>query len=165
MSACSSLIDAIMSQHIPPIEILLPHRGTMLLLDAVTAWDAESATATASVYADSWYADNGAMPSWFGIELMAQTIAAHVGLSAHSQGQLPKQGVLLGTRAYQVTMAHFPPGDLLIVKTSLIFRDASGLGAYECVIARHDEPVATATIKVYEPDDFNAFIAQASLQS
>ena len=155
-----------MSQHLPPIETLLPHRGTMLLLDAVTAWDAESATASASVHADGWYAaDNGAMPSWFGIELMAQTIAAHVGLSARSQGQSPKQGILLGTRAYQATMSHFPPGTLLIVKTSLIFRDASGLGAYKCVITRHEEPVANAIIKVYEPDDFNAFLTQASMQS
>jgi predicted hotdog family 3-hydroxylacyl-ACP dehydratase len=138
----------------------------MLLLDAVTAWDTESATAIASVHADRWYAaDNGAMPSWFGIELMAQTIAAHVGLTARSQGQLPKQGVLLGTRAYQVTMAHFPSGAVLTVKTNLIFRDASGLGAYGCVITWHDEPVATATIKVYEPDDFDAFLAQASVQS
>lgn len=155
-----------MSQHLPPIETLLQHRGTMLLLDAVTAWDAESATATASVQADGWYAaDNGAMPSWFGIELMAQTIAAHVGLLARSQGQAPKLGVLLGTRAYQVTMSHFPPGDLLTVKVKLIFRDASGLGAYQCVITRHEETVATATIKVYEPDDVNAFLTQALIQS
>jgi predicted hotdog family 3-hydroxylacyl-ACP dehydratase len=154
------------SQHLPPIETLLPHRGTMLLLDAVTDWDAESAVATARVHADSWYAaDTGTMPSWIGIELMAQTIAAHVGLSARNQGRLPKPGILLGTRAYQATMSHFPAGGLLRVKASLIFRDASGLGAYHCLIMLDDHPVATATIKVYEPEDFNAFLMQTSNQS
>jgi len=154
------------SQRLPPIETLLPHRGTMLLLDAVMDWDADSATATARVQADSWYAaDTGAMPSWIGIELMAQTIAAHVGLSARSQGRLSKPGILLGTRAYQATMSHFPAGALLRVKASLIFRDASGLGAYNCVIMLDDNPVATATIKVYEPEDFNAFLMQTSIQS
>ena len=154
------------SQRLPPIESLLPHRGTMLLLDAVMDWDAESATATASVHAYSWYAaENGSMPSWIGIELMAQTIAAHVGLSARSQGRLPKQGILLGTRAYQATMSHFPAGALLRVNASLIFRDASGLGAYTCGISLDDIQVASAIIKVYEPEDFNAFLMPTSNQS
>jgi predicted hotdog family 3-hydroxylacyl-ACP dehydratase len=138
----------------------------MLLLDAVTEWDADSATANARVRTDSWYAaDAGAMPSWIGIELMAQTIATHVGLSARNQGRLPKPGILLGTRAYQATMSHFPAGALLSVKASLIFRDASGLGAYNCVIMLDDQPVATATIKVFEPEDFNAFLKQTSTQT
>ncbi|MGD8631740.1 MAG: hotdog family protein [Gammaproteobacteria bacterium] len=155
-----------MSQHLPPIEMLLPHRGTMLLLDAVTAWDAESATSSASVRADSWYAaDNGSMPSWIGIELMAQTIAAHVGLSARSRGLLPKQGILLGTRAYQATMSDFPTGALLRVNASLIFRDTSGLGAYACSISLDDNHVASATLKVYEPEDFDAFLMQTSNRS
>lgn len=150
------------AEQIPPIENLLPHRGTMLLLDAVTAWDAESATATATARADAWYAEPAGMPAWIGIELMAQTIAAHVGLSARSRGEEPKQGVLLGTRAYQVTMAHFPAGESLTVTTKLILRDASGLGAYDCVITRHGQSIAQATIKVFEPEDFAAFLAQAA---
>lgn len=155
-----------MSQRLHPIEMLLPHRGTMLLLDAVTAWDAESATSSASVRADGWYtADNGSMPSWIGIELMAQTIATHVGLSARSKGLPPKQGILLGTRAYKATMSHFPAGAILRVNASLIFRDASGLGAYTCGISLDDNPVASAIIKVYEPEDFNAFLMQTSNQS
>lgn len=146
---------------IPPIEELLPHRGTMLLLDAVNDWDAESATASAPVRADAWYAEPEGMPARIGIELMAQTIAAHVGLVARSRGAAPKHGVLLGTRAYQVTMTHFPAGESLTVTTHLILRDASGLGAYDCSIQRHGQTVATATIKVFEPEDFAAFLAQA----
>jgi predicted hotdog family 3-hydroxylacyl-ACP dehydratase len=66
---------------LPPIEQLIPHRGTMLLLDAVSACSDESLTALAKVRGDAWYADaDGAMPAWIGIELMAQAIAAHVGL-------------------------------------------------------------------------------------
>ena len=49
-------------QSFPPIEELLPHRGTMLLLDAVLAGADESLIAQARVQGDAWYADaTGAM--------------------------------------------------------------------------------------------------------
>lgn len=151
-----------MKLDIPPIEEILPHRGTMLLLDAVRSWDAESATVTASVKADAWYSEaDGTMPSWIGIELMAQAIAAHVGLSARARREPPRQGVLLGTRAYQVIMPRFPSGATLTVIANLAFRDDSGLGAYDCRIAIGGQDIATATIKVFEPEDFEAFLAQA----
>lgn len=150
-----------MERDIPAIDEILPHRGTMLLLDSVRAWDAESATAVAFVMPDAWYTDTeGAMPSWIGIELMAQTIAAHVGLSARARGECPKHGVLLGTRRYQATMPLFPSGATLDVIAKLAFRDDSGLGAYDCRISLDDQDVATATIKVFEPNDFATFLAQ-----
>ncbi|CAH2907314.1 MAG: 3-hydroxydecanoyl-[ACP] dehydratase (EC [uncultured Paraburkholderia sp.] len=60
-----------------PIEAIIPHRGTMLLIDAVSAFSEETLSARATVHAGAWYADaQGAMPAWIGIELMAQAIAA-----------------------------------------------------------------------------------------
>ncbi|MBN3815024.1 beta-hydroxyacyl-ACP dehydratase, partial [Paraburkholderia sp. Ac-20347] len=85
----------------PPIDAIIPHRGTMLLLDAVCACSDESLSAEASVRADAWYADaQGAMPAWIGIELMAQAIAAHVGLLSMRAGKAARPGVLLGTRRF-----------------------------------------------------------------
>ena len=67
----------------PPIEEVLPHRGTMLLLDAVEDYAPTHACCSYTPRADAWYADaDRALPAWFGIELMAQTVAAHVGLTA-----------------------------------------------------------------------------------
>ncbi|MEX3833425.1 beta-hydroxyacyl-ACP dehydratase, partial [Paraburkholderia sp. BR14263] len=89
-SALSSPTDAF-----PPIETIIPHRGTMLLLDSVAACSDESLTALAGVRADAWYADEqGAMPAWIGIELMAQAIAAHVGLLSMREGKPARPGVL-----------------------------------------------------------------------
>ncbi len=148
---------------IPPIEDLLPHRGTMLLLDRVLAYDADTASAEYAPRSDAWYADaDGNMPAWIGIELMAQTVAAHVGLLKRSAGAPPKQGALLGTQRYSAQRPAFAAGAPLRIRTRSIYRDASGLGAYECSIASGDEEVASATLKVYEPDDFQTFL-QASL--
>ncbi|MGE5467382.1 MAG: beta-hydroxyacyl-ACP dehydratase [Ignavibacteria bacterium] len=146
----------------PPIEEVLPHRGAMLLLDRLVAFDAQSADAEYAPRADAWYADaEGSMPAWVGVELMAQAAAAHVGMTRRSAGEPPPMGALLGTRRFVSTRPAFAAGEVLRVRSVLSFRDASGLGAYDCSIAVGGEEVATATLKVFEPADFQAFL-QAS---
>jgi predicted hotdog family 3-hydroxylacyl-ACP dehydratase len=142
---------------LPAIEDLLPHRGSMLLLQALLSADEQTACALANTDADAWYSDgDGAMPAWIGIELMAQTIAAHVGWCKSRLGQPPKQGVLLGTRAYRSSVASFRGP--LHIEARLAFLDDSGLGAYDCSIASDDKTLAVATVKVFEPADFQSFI-------
>lgn len=146
----------------PPIAELLPHRDTMLLLDRVVASDGESLTAALRVPPGAWYSDEkGNMPAWIGIELMAQAIAAHVALEALSQSKLPKQGVLLGTKAYRSDAPSFPAGAELLIAVHLLFRDESGLGAYDASIALEGKELAAATIKVFEPPNFEAFIQES----
>jgi predicted hotdog family 3-hydroxylacyl-ACP dehydratase len=144
-----------------PIEDLLPHRGNMLLLARMLAADDEVATCEAVPDAEAWYAHtDDTMPAWIGIELMAQTIAAHVALIARRAGKAPRPGVLLGTRAYRADVDRFPAGQPLQVTARLTHRDAAGLGAYDCTLADGGGTVlATAAITVYEPEDFAQFIA------
>jgi predicted hotdog family 3-hydroxylacyl-ACP dehydratase len=144
---------------IPPIEAIVPHRGTMLLLDAIRAYDATTVTAHATVHADAWYADpDGAMPAWIGIELMAQAIAAHEGLLSMKDGQPARPGVLLGSRRYEAKVGAFPRNALLRIHASEVLRSDDGTGAYECTIEHGDTLYATAVVKVYQPLDFEAFI-------
>ena len=143
----------------PPIEALLPHRGTMLLLDRVIAFEGDTTQSEYVPRPDAWYANaQGHMPAWIGIELMAQTVAAHVGLLKHDDGKAPKQGALLGTRRYKARQAVFTAGQVLCIKSTMVYRDASGLGAYDCSIWAQDQEIASATLKVFEPDDFQTFI-------
>ena len=146
-------------QEYPAIEALIPHRGTMLLLDRVLEFGGETALAEYTPHRDAWFADEtGAMPAWLGIELMAQTVAAHVALSKREQGLPPKMGVLLGTRRYESSVAGFGAGDSLHIRARLLLRDASGLGAYDCAIERAGMILATATLKVFEAEDFESFV-------
>jgi len=132
----------------------------MLLVERVVAWDAQHALVAATPKADAWYSEDGAMPAWIGIELMAQAIAAHVGLVARSHGQPPKAGVLLGTRRYRATQSRFPAGTELMVSARMTYRDESGLGSYDSTITLGNAKVATASVNVYEPPDFAAFLRQ-----
>ncbi len=151
-----------MMNDFPPIEELLPHRGTMLLLDRVVDFSGDSLAAEYTPQARAWYADDtGSMPGWVGIELMAQAIAAHVALNKRQAGLPPKMGALLGTRSYTMSsLASFPAGQCLRVHVQESFRDESGLAAYDCRIDGNDQALASATLKVYEPDDFGAFMQE-----
>jgi predicted hotdog family 3-hydroxylacyl-ACP dehydratase len=133
----------------------------MLLLDAVLACADESLTAQARVQGDAWYADAaGAMPAWIGIELMAQAIAAHVGLLTRRAGDTMRPGVLLGSRRYEVRKPVFARDALLRIDVKELLRGEEGHGAYECVI-QHDGVVgAEAVIKVFQPRDFQSFIEE-----
>lgn len=144
----------------PPIADILPHRGTMLFVDAVTSYSPEVTTCTFRPRADAWYADaDGAMPAWLGIEIMAQTIAAHVALTAMTRGEKPKLGALLGSRDYRSNMPSYAAGTPLTITALLELRDASGLGAYECRIEADNSEISSAKLKVYEPDNFEQFLS------
>jgi len=149
-------IDELLQQ---PIEAIIPHRGTLLLIDAVTAFDEQTLSARATVHADAWYADaQGAMPAWIGIELMAQSIAAHVALLAMRGGGRARPGVLLGSRSYKALQPSFAGGAQLLIRATELLRSDEGHGAYECTIHHDAVCCAEAVIKVFQPSDFQSFI-------
>ena len=140
----------------PLIEELLPHRGSMLLLDRLISFDHNSTTSEYSPRENAWYADEcGNMPAWIGIELMAQTIATHVAMLKREENLPMKHGILLGTQRYTSSQPLFLAGGKLQIQAKMIYRDDSGFCAYECHIMAHDQKIAEATIKVFEPDDLS----------
>jgi predicted hotdog family 3-hydroxylacyl-ACP dehydratase len=148
-----------MTQAFPPIEELLPQRGTMLLLERVVSENEKSIVAGTTIPEAAWYLDEqGGMPAWIGIELMAQAVAAHAGLRGRRSGKPPKRGVLLGCRAYRAKAPRAAAGAVLKIVANMTLLDESGLGAYDCSIESNAEEFATATLKVFEPEDFEAFM-------
>jgi predicted hotdog family 3-hydroxylacyl-ACP dehydratase len=146
-----------------PIEEILPHRGTMLLLDRVLDFSTDHVSAQYAPRRDAWYADtHGNMPAWLGIELMAQAIAAHVGLLKRSEGKPVAPGILLGTRRYEAQRPSFAAGEVLRVSAAVTFRDESGLAAYDCGIEAGGASLARATLKVLEPSDFQSLLRSAA---
>ena len=144
---------------LPAIEAVVPHRGGMLWLERLVAAAEDSVEAAATVPAGAGYLDpQPGMPAWLGIELMAQAVAAHVGLRGWREGKPMRPGVLLGCRRYQSSVAAFAPGAKLRVSARLSYKDESGFGAYDCTIADQRAELASATLKVYEPPDFEAFL-------
>lgn len=163
------------NKNIPLISDVLLHDGNMRLLDRIVDFDTEFALAEYTPQASAWYADsNGNMPAWIGIELMAQAISAHAGLLKHGSNTPPKQGALLGTRSYLASIPTFAPNQPLMILVTLVYKDVSGLGAYDCMIYDqhyapnpdnhliHHNYLAKATLKVFEPDNFQQFLQEHS---
>jgi predicted hotdog family 3-hydroxylacyl-ACP dehydratase len=157
-----SLIEALHGGvDIPVADVrdVLPHRGTMLLLDAIERCSETGIETRAVARRDAWYADgDGAMPAWIGIELMAQAIAAHVGLLAMRSGGRARPGVLLGASRYETQATSFARGTRLRIEAKEVLKSEQGHGAYECTIAAGERCVAQAVVKVFQPQDFQAFI-------
>jgi len=153
--ACASASDTAF----PPVDDVLPHRGTMRLVDEIVACSDDAVAVLCRVDRHAWYADaQGAMPAWLGIELMAQAIAAHVGLIAMRAGGRARPGVLLGASRYEAHAPSFAPGARLRIEATEVLKSEQGHGAYECTIASDDRCLAQAVVKVFQPTDFHAFI-------
>jgi predicted hotdog family 3-hydroxylacyl-ACP dehydratase len=130
---------------------ILPHGPAMVVIDRLVAYDGTKSVASATVRRDSKFFEETGIPAWAGIELMAQTVAAHAGFEARLRGEPPKIGFLLGTRSYECRVAEFPLGAELKITVERLFTEA-GLGSFNCTI-EHDEVLASAVISTFQPDD------------
>src|SRR5438445_11019322 len=97
----------------PDIRSLLPHSGTMVVLDRVIAVDHQSLCAEVVIRPDSLFMGADGVGSWVGIEYMAQAIAALAGHAARLDGDAVKVGFLLGTRRYEARCSCFAHGSVL----------------------------------------------------
>jgi len=135
------------------IENLIPHRGATRLLDRVLQVDEEGVVAEVDVPFDGLFVRDGAVPSWIGIEYMAQAVAAWAGARARQQGGVPHAGLLLGTRRYEALCDAFPSGACLRIEARCELIGGNGLGQFACRIALDGHELAASRISVLDPPD------------
>ena len=137
----------------PPIASLVPHAAPMLLLDRLG--EATATTARCEVRVGETLAlflrDDGALPGWVGIELMAQTVAAWSGYQGHLRQEEPQIGLLLGARKYQCHLARLPAGSLLTIDCEQLLQDGA-LASFQCYLRCDGELVAEARLSTIQPD-------------
>ncbi|MFZ2404911.1 MAG: 3-hydroxylacyl-ACP dehydratase [Methylobacter sp.] len=129
---------------------LIPHTGSMVLLDRIVDYDDQGLTAELAVRGDGLLGgDDKAVPAWAGIEYMAQAIAAYAGAMARQAGEPIRLGFLLGTRRYSSNVAAFKVGSALTIQVKKIMQD-DNLGVFDCRILGEGVEV-TANLNVYQP--------------
>ncbi len=137
----------------PAIASLVPHAAPMLLLDRLC--EATATTARCEVRVGETLAlflrDDGALPGWVGIELMAQTVAAWSGYQGHQRQEEPQIGLLLGARKYQCHLARLPAGSLLTIDCEQLLQDGA-LASFQCYLRCDGELVAEARLSTIQPD-------------
>ncbi|WP_066458150.1 ApeP family dehydratase [Castellaniella caeni] len=133
-----------------PVHHYLPHRAPMLLLDELRAVDAETCHCRVTVSRTGVLAPflnaAGAVPAWFGLEIMAQAVAVWSGWHQRQAGaQDIALGMLLGARRFSAKVPAFAAGVVLDVHVTLLARDER-IGGFEADIRQGDVLLAQARL-------------------
>ncbi|MBP2170895.1 putative hotdog family 3-hydroxylacyl-ACP dehydratase [Erwinia toletana] len=149
-------------------EHYLPHATPMVLLEHVLQVDDESADCQVHITADSVLAPfltaEGALPAWFGVEIIAQTIGVWSGWHARQRNdRKPRPGMLLGGRGYRCSAPQFPAGAQLDVRVTLLMHDDK-IASFDGEITINGELYASGRLNTYQPDEeeFNKMMQQDS---
>lgn len=140
----------------PAISEIVPHEGKMVLLERVLAHAADSTCCAVAIDAQVLFRDpDGSIPSWVGIEYMAQCIAAHAGLLARAEGHKPRVGFLVGSRSLRLHVERFCAGQTLSVSAVHLWGRGAGMATFQCRIedAGTCALLAEARLSCYSPGD------------
>lgn len=135
------------------IEDVVPHRGTMRFLHRLVYSDADRVVVEADIHADHVFAGDTGVPSWVGVEYMAQAIAAWAGCRARRNNEPVRIGFLLGTRRYQCSQAQFAFASRLRIEAYREIVSDDGMAMFCCRICNGDAEIAKANVSVFEPSD------------
>ncbi|OON40735.1 3-hydroxy-fatty acyl-ACP dehydratase [Izhakiella australiensis] len=149
-----------------PAHGYLPHAAPMVLIERVIAVSEDSAHCQVMVNESSVLApflnQRGALPAWFGIEILAQTIGVWSGWHGRQhQDEKPQPGMLLGGRGYRAAQAEFAAGILLDVEITLLMRDGK-VGSFEGTIRHGTALLASGRLNTYQPEqeEFQQLLTQ-----
>ena len=137
------------------VEELVPHSPPMVLIDKILDFDQNSLRAEISIKENCKFYDENiqGVPSWVGMEYMAQAIAAMAGIQAKSNNESIKLGFLLGTRRYNIFHQVFEEGETYYIQVEQLYLDDSGLASFDCQISDHNKLIVKARLNVFETDD------------
>ena len=144
-------------------EDVVPHASPMALMDFVEHWDDSSLESSVLIRPDAPFAEEMGVPSWVGIEYMAQTIGAFAGVHARQKSEPVKIGFLVGCRRYTCSHSWFPLGSSLRVTVKQEIMGENGLSVFECRINGDDNIEAHANLNVFQPDDPDSFLGDSTL--
>lgn len=116
------------------IEELLPHDHPMILIDEVHEDSEQGFYSLTRISEDCPFFEAGCgVPSYVGIEYIAQTVGALVGLAARREDEAVQPGYLLGARTYNAGTPYFKPGMQLTTRVSATF-ESGNLAKYDGTI-------------------------------
>ena len=118
----------------PDVAELVPQAPPMLLLKRVLEHESTHTICSVSVADSALFAEpDGSVPSWLGLEYMAQCAAVHGGMVSRARGEAPRPGLLLGSRRLSLLAAVFAAERMLRV-TARHHRGESGLVSFDCSV-------------------------------
>ena len=127
------------------------HRKPMLLLDRLLDIEPLMAACEWRVNRnDHFFLPGRGVPTYIGIEHMAQCIAIHAGALERAEGFPPPLGLLLGTRFYRANERYFLEGETYQVECEKLLGDFDGMGSFDCSISTGNRVIVQARLSVLQ---------------
>ena len=145
-----------------PIELVLPHAHPMILVDKLVRYSATSSECTVKIgeHSNFFNPQRNSVPSYVGIEYMAQTIAAYANVLKLDDGGKVSLGFLVSARNYVTQVREFTLGTELLIQVDLLFKEANGLSVFDCKITQGEQVVVQAKINVFEPEEPELYLQE-----
>ncbi len=131
------------------LENLIPHKNSMFLLDSISDRSKTNFTVQVRINNNSFLCKAQGIPSYCGIEYMAQSIAAYNSLHFKNSGG-PQVGFIIGVRDFHSTLLFFEQEALLNIRINpVLIMEHSGV--FDCEIIIEEKTVAKGRITAYIP--------------
>ncbi|MBV8042768.1 3-hydroxy-fatty acyl-ACP dehydratase [Pluralibacter sp.] len=145
-----------MSAYLSP-DSYLPHDAPMLLLEQVIEVSDTHAHCRVSVCADGVLApfldDDGNLPGWYALELIAQTVGVWSGWHRlHNGDSASSLGMVLGARDLRCSAGLFTAGAILDITVQCLMQDAR-LASFDGTIACAGETLAHGRVTTFQPTE------------
>ena len=140
--------------HNAEIRTLIPHSGSMCLLDSVTQWDDRSIVCVTDTHRDpaNPLRRAGRLSALHAFEYGAQAAAVHGGLRARSAGATAPPGYLAALRNARLHATRLDDIDEpLEIFASRLFGDSANT-VYECRVSAGDIVIAAGRITIMQRD-------------
>jgi predicted hotdog family 3-hydroxylacyl-ACP dehydratase len=134
----------------PPVASLVPHRPPMLWIDEVLEHGDESIVCRVTLRDEHVFLDGGQAESVVIVELMAQSVAAFVGLTDRQKGDVPRPGYLVAIPEARFFVATVAVGQTIDIACSRRFGDDK-IASFSCVARHANVALAEAIINVVRP--------------
>lgn len=131
---------------------LVPHTYPMILIDTLIEAQDDFIHTQVKIQEGIPFYDKGKVPSYVGLEYMAQSIATWNGVLGHKEGHQPKIGFLVGTRSLKLQAPFFHEGMLLDIYGKLIF-NSDNMASFDCWITYGSDRLCEGRLNVYQPED------------
>jgi predicted hotdog family 3-hydroxylacyl-ACP dehydratase len=130
----------------------------MILLDRVGELFSDGLQTFVDITEQSLFCETSGIPSYVGLEYMAQTVAAYAGYRALENSEKVKEGFLLGTREVVFAQAYFSIGSQLSISCH-DFMSNHEMGVFDCEIRDLQQKTLLGSCKlnVFQPENPQAF--------
>lgn len=144
------------------LEAILPHKPPMILIDRIIEFDYEQSYLKAEVdildTKQFYNFEQKGIPSYIGIEYIAQSIAAFAGIyQTQYKKEKTKIGFIIGTREYECFISIFPENSTLSIEVKQLFLDFE-LACFDCKISSGNKELVKTQLNVFQPLSIENFI-------